>query len=98
MSLEKLLTVADLAEILGRSTGTIKNQHSKNPSRLPPVCRIPGAGRLLWRREDVERWLQQHVVRLDQPFPRSEKRKPGRPRKSETLARNGLTDRGAQYA
>lgn len=65
MSLEKLLTVTDLAEILGRSTGTIKNQHSKNPSRLPPVCRIPGAGRLLWRRADVESWLQLHVVQLD---------------------------------
>lgn len=98
MPLEKLLTVDDLALILDRAPGTIKNQHSKQPYKLPPVCRIPGAGRLLWRREDVERWLQQHVVRLDQPFPRSEKRKPGRPRKSETLARNGLTDRGAQYA
>lgn len=98
MSLEKLLTVDDLALILDRAPGTIKNQHSKHPYKLPPVCRIPGAGRLLWRREDVERWLQQHVVQLDQPFPRSEKRKPGRPRKSETLARKGLADRGAQYA
>lgn len=98
MSLEKLLTVTDLAEILGRSTGTIKNQHSKNPSRLPPVCRIPGAGRLLWRREDVDRWLQQHVVRLDEPVLRPEKRKPGRPRKSETIARTGLAVREAQYA
>ena len=85
MSLEKLLTVDDLAVILGRAAGTIKNQHSQNPSRLPPTCRIPGAKRLLWRREDVEQWLLQHVVRLDviTSAENVAKRKPGRPRKSE---------------
>ncbi|WP_221885777.1 helix-turn-helix domain-containing protein [Pseudomonas aeruginosa] len=95
MSLEKLLTVTDLAEILGRSTDTIKNQHSKNPSRLPPVCRIPGAGRLLWRRADVESWLQLHVVQLDliDSAGPVAKRKPGRPRKSERM-----TQRGGTYA
>lgn len=34
MSLEKLLTVTDLAEILGRSTGTIKN----HIQRIPRAC------------------------------------------------------------
>ncbi len=94
MSLEKLLTVTDLAEILGRSTGTIKNQHSKNPSRLPPVCQIPGAGRLLWRREDVDWWLQQHVVSFDVIAPAypTAKRKPGRPRKSENITQRGAYD------
>lgn len=91
MSLEKLLTVDDLALILDRAPGTVKNQHSKNPSKLPPVCRIPGAKRLLWRREDVERWLQQHVVRLDviTPTGPATKRKPGRPRKSEKISQRG---------
>lgn len=91
MSLEKLLTVDDLALILDRAPGTIKNQHSKHPYKLPPVCRIPGAGRLLWRREDVDRWLQQHVVRLDVIAPTGPaiKRKPGRPRKSEQIAQRG---------
>lgn len=89
MALEKLLTVEDLALILERATGTIKNQHSKNPSKLPPLCRLPGAKRLLWRREDVECWLQQHVVRLDKTFSTSAviKRKPGRPLKSEHASR-----------
>ncbi|OPE00972.1 hypothetical protein APA23_29270 [Pseudomonas aeruginosa] len=98
MSLEKLLTVDDLALILDRAPGTIKNQHSKDPSKLPPVCRIPGAKRLLWRREDVALWLQKYVVRLDEPVLAPVKRGPGRPRKSETIARNGLADRGARYA
>lgn len=91
MSLEKLLTVDDLALILDRAPGTIKNQHSKHPYKLPPVCRIPGAGRLLWRREDVDRWLQQHVVQLDVIAPNGPaiKRKPGRPRKSEHFAQRG---------
>ncbi|WP_296235753.1 helix-turn-helix transcriptional regulator [uncultured Pseudomonas sp.] len=88
MPLEKLLTINDLAEILGRTAGTIKNQHSKTPFKLPPVCRIPGAGRLLWRKEDVESWLQQHVAQHDIPIP-TEKRKPGRPRKSLAVVSGG---------
>ncbi|WP_081693925.1 helix-turn-helix transcriptional regulator [Aquipseudomonas alcaligenes] len=88
MPLEKLLTINDLAEILGRSAGTIKNQHSKTPFKLPPVCRIPGAGRLLWRREDVDRWLQQHVAPHDIPVS-TLKRKPGRPRKSLAVVSGG---------
>lgn len=93
MSLEKLLTVDDLALILDRAPGTIKNQHSKNPSKLPPVCRIPGAKRLLWRRADVESWLQLYVVRLDliDSDGLVARRKPGRPRKPEQLARRGGT-------
>ncbi|SDS09900.1 hypothetical protein SAMN05216598_0506 [Pseudomonas asplenii] len=98
VSLAKLLTVDDLAQILGRTAGTIKNQHSRNPSRLPPVCRIPGAKRLLWRQEDVECWLQRHVVQLDtiELVDPMVKRKPGRPRKSEQFVRNSVV--GARYA
>lgn len=83
MPLEKLLTVDDLAEILSRSPGTIKNQHSENPSKLPPICRIPGSRRLLWRREDVTNWLQQHVIQPHETVLPPVKRRLGRPRKSE---------------
>ncbi len=89
MSLEKLLTVDDLAEILSRSPGTIKNQSSTNPSKLPPVCRIPGSRRLLWRREDVASWLQKHVIQPHEAVLLPVKRRPGRPRKSEKTAQGG---------
>lgn len=89
MSLEKLLTVDELAKILSRSPGTIKNQHSENPSKLPPICRIPGSRRLLWRREDVANWLQQHVIQPHETVLPAVKRRPGRPRKSEKTAQRG---------
>ncbi len=89
MSLEKLLTVDELAKILSRSPGTIKNQHSENPSKLPPICRIPGSRRLLWRREDVANWLQQHVIQSHETVLPPVKRRPGRPRKSEKTAQRG---------
>ena len=89
--IEPLLTVEDLAAILKMHPGSIKNRHCKDPSSLPPTCRIPCNKRLFWRREDVRKWLEQHVqvhVTMVRPEPAAApKRKPGRPRKSEQLAR-----------
>jgi predicted DNA-binding transcriptional regulator AlpA len=53
----KLLTVSDLADILGRSPTTIRAGIHRNPASLPPPLNIPGSRLLRWRREDVERWL-----------------------------------------
>lgn len=59
--IEPLLTVEDLAAILKMHPGSIKNRHCKDPSSLPPTCRIPCNKRLFWRREDVLKWLELHV-------------------------------------
>ncbi len=75
------------------------------PQSLPPICRLPGTKRLLWRLEDVERWLAEHVAADPETRPVlpavEKKARRGRPTKAEQVARNRLvassnasTDRG----
>ncbi|MEN1487355.1 DNA-binding protein, partial [Pseudomonas aeruginosa] len=59
--MKALLTVADLAAYLHKSVTSIRSDVSRNPRPLPPICRLPGTKRLLWRVEDVEKWLEDHV-------------------------------------
>lgn len=62
MPASPLLTVEDLAKYLHKSVTTIRSDVSRNPQCLPPICRLPGTKRLLWRLEDVERWLAGYVM------------------------------------
>jgi predicted DNA-binding transcriptional regulator AlpA len=85
----KTLRVEQLAEILGKTPGSIMNDLGRAPHRLPPPLRIPGVHRVLWREVDVKAWLQRHVapvatlpaVAQDQDRPRR-----GRPTKAAMLA------------
>lgn len=86
-----LLTVDELAQCLHKSVASIRSDATRNPQSLPPICRLPGTKRLLWRAEDVDRWLAEHVegaqlhpqnAALDQHQPRR-----GRPTKAEQVAR-----------
>jgi len=52
-----ILSVDDLARIVHKSPASIRSDASRNPSALPPICRLPGNKRLLWRMEDVASWL-----------------------------------------
>jgi hypothetical protein len=101
-SIRPLLTLADMSAILHMTPGTIKNKRCNNPLSLPPACNIPGSKTLLWRPEDVEIWLEQFVearapiiVEGTSPLP---KRKPGRPTKSEQLARGRSGGRVVSFA
>ncbi|WP_250473086.1 helix-turn-helix domain-containing protein [Caballeronia sp. GAFFF1] len=49
-----LLYLQELAELLGRSHGTIKKDLRRNPMAVPPQAHVPGARLLRWRRADVE--------------------------------------------
>jgi predicted DNA-binding transcriptional regulator AlpA len=60
-AVQPLLSVEELATCLHKSVASIRSDASRNPEALPPICRLPGTKRLLWRAEDVERWLAQHV-------------------------------------
>lgn len=85
-----LLAVEDLALVVHKSPASIRSDASRNPDALPPICRLPGNKRLLWRREDVLAWVAQFVHHnpasdsgasafvLDIP------KKRGRPRKTES--------------
>jgi len=84
-----LLAVEQLAILIHKSPSSVRSDASRNPSALPPICRIPGTKRLLWRVADVEAWLASFVD-VPTPLPsiavnvKGAKRGRGRPRKSDT--------------
>ena len=78
----KLLTVEDLSALIHKSPAAIQADANRAPHRLPPILRLPGSRRLLWREEDVEAWVTEayekmHVAEVT--------RKGGRPRKWEVV-------------
>lgn len=87
-----LLTVDELASYIHKSVASIRSDATRNPASLPPICRLPGTKRLLWRIEDVERWIAQHIHSESAasviPVPDdAAKPKRGRPTKAEQVAR-----------
>lgn len=60
--MEPLLTIELLAIQINKSVASIRSDASRNPKALPPICRLPGTRRLLWRKEDVMIWQDQHVA------------------------------------
>ena len=58
-----LLSVDQLAELIHKSPSSVRSDASRNPTTLPPICRLPGNKRLLWRIEDVSSWLEKFVVK-----------------------------------
>jgi hypothetical protein len=90
MSMQALLTVDQLAGYLRKSVASIRSDATRNPQSLPPVCRLPGTKRLLWRVEDVESWLSAHVgssVVAIEPEQKAAAPRRGRPTKAEQMAR-----------
>ena len=85
--MEQLLTPQTLAAALGLAEQTIYNRHSTGGD-LPPAVKL---GRLLrFRPSDVESWLErQQQVSKTPPTPvqPSVTRRPGRPTKTEQVAR-----------
>jgi len=50
------LGINELAELLQRTPGSIRNQIFRDPGSLPPRFSKPGE-RMLWHRDDVEAWI-----------------------------------------
>jgi predicted DNA-binding transcriptional regulator AlpA len=59
MSSKQLLTLEDLASLLGRSPDTIKKDMRRNPEAVPPRLLLPHTRLLRWRLCDVDAWLGQ---------------------------------------
>lgn len=80
-----VLAVEQLSRIIHKSPASIRSDASRNPAALPPICRLPGNKRLLWRLEDVQVWLASFVEREPAPALSAvdiyAPRKRGRPRK-----------------
>lgn len=90
--MKALLTVEELSQYLQKSASSIRSDATRNPRALPPICRLPGTKRLLWRAQDVERWIAEHVAsapeaRTPELELQARKSKRGRPTKAEQLAR-----------
>lgn len=88
-AMQSLLTIEQLSIYLHKSVTSIRSDAHRNPSSLPPICRLPHTKRLLWRIEDVERWLASHVIGVattetSAPIPAPKR---GRPTKAEQIAR-----------
>ncbi|AYN85726.1 TPA: helix-turn-helix domain-containing protein [Pseudomonas aeruginosa] len=88
--MQALLTVEQLSEYLQKSVASIRSYATRNPQSLPPICRLPGTKRLLWRVADVEQWLAEHVTSAPRiPLvAASEPPKRGRPTKAEQVTRS----------
>ncbi len=56
-----LLTLEELAVILGRSPETIRKDIRRNPDAVPPRLQLPGTRLLRWRASDVDAWLAVNV-------------------------------------
>lgn len=89
------MTLEELAATLGKTVSTIRTQLVRVPAMLPPPVRIPGTRRLLWRRRDVEAFLNGcpatfQPAPLFEPVPKpAEKRGRGRPPKIPRPAHQG---------
>lgn len=88
--MKNLITVEQLSAWIHKSVSSIRSDATRNPHSLPPICRLPGTKRLLWRIDDVERWLELHVTGASSTPAEPEiaiPRKRGRPTKAEQVAR-----------
>lgn len=87
--LGQILSVEQLAILIHKSPASIRSDASRKPQALPPICRLPGNKRLLWRSEDVMAWIAQFVQRDPITYPAENPllvklpRGRGRPRKTE---------------
>lgn len=96
----QLLTVEQLGGILQKSPHSIRHDLTRNPKSLPPLVRIPGVKRNLWRVSDVRTWMDS-LVQPASPQPISQpavdgKPRPGRPTKSEALAKARASKKSTQ--
>ena len=60
-SVETLLELPEIAQILRRSPGAIKNDLRRNPDAIPPRLVLPHSRLLRWRPSDVAAWMENLV-------------------------------------
>jgi hypothetical protein len=90
----ELLTVEQLSVKIHKAKASIYSDLIRNPQSLPPVLRIAGSRRVLFK--DVDAWLEslEQPTAHPAPLPIEEPtRKRGRPTKAEQLSR--VTDASA---
>lgn len=81
----QLLTVTQLSALIHKAESSIYSDLIRNPKSLPPLLRINGSRRVLFR--DVDQWLQNQMI-VPPAAATTQNTKLGRPRKSEQLTRD----------
>ena len=61
--MEKLLTIDELATVLGVTVKGIRRRLERRSPSVPVPLFVPGSTRLRWRQSDVETWLAALPVR-----------------------------------
>ena len=56
-----LITIPELAAMIGLSEYTVRSDVSRRPEVLPPRIIFPGSRRVRWSRAAVLRWLNKHT-------------------------------------
>lgn len=79
----QLITVAELSRLIHKAESSIYSDLIRNPLSLPPVLRIPGSRRVLFK--DVDIWLEGLSQPTPIPPPASMKSVRGRPSKKEQI-------------
>lgn len=85
----RLLTQADLADLLSISTKTLQNVYSRTPHLLPLAVVVPGARGPRWTTDAVQAWLDSRPAHTSKPAPAPLQRKVGRPRIALAAVKGG---------
>jgi predicted DNA-binding transcriptional regulator AlpA len=94
VQLDRLLTVDELAALRGLNRFTVYHmtrlagQGALSPGALPPIRRV--GNRLFFLASEVNSWLQ--TLGNDNSAPRATSRRPGRPTKSQVVARRAVNE------
>lgn len=88
--MEALLTIEEVAGLLGMAPKTLYNRRSRGAS-MPPCIKL---GKLVrYRPVDVETWVMHHHI---EPPTDKQPRRHGRPTKAEQVRRRQLLAQGAR--
>jgi predicted DNA-binding transcriptional regulator AlpA len=79
MSQIETLSLKDLANILKRSTETIKADIKRKPSTVPRPFKLPGSNRWLWNKGEVEKWIEKNRTGPDYLDPEPQDDRPLEP-------------------
>mgnify|MGYP000875209024 CR=1 FL=1 len=53
----KVLTIDQLAAVLGKQRSSIATDITRNPLAIPPFFKLPGSRKPLWLEDTVDAWL-----------------------------------------
>ena len=88
------LTTEDLAKRWHKSVHTIRSDVHRCPENLPPICRLPGQKRVLFRLVDVQATEAGHVVIVATPAVRQGSRRRGPPTTIERIRQRRTLQKG----